>query len=74
MCPLPVCFFFVFFFVSFIRFFLLLLKLFFTPGYYDFNNGNCHTQVTETTARTPEEMATPEMMQEPPQNAKTQPG
>jgi len=62
----------IFFSVSFVPF-LLLLKLFFTPGYYDFDDGN-HTQATETRARKPEEMATPETMQEPPQNAKTQQG
>jgi hypothetical protein len=63
----------LFLFRIFICSFLLLLKLFFTPGYYNFDNGN-HTQAMETRARKPEEMAMPETMQEPPQNAKTQQG
>ena len=72
MCPLPICFFFIFVSISFIPF-LLLLKLLFTPGCYDFNIGK-HTQAMETRARKPEEMAMPKTMQEPPHNTKTQQG
>ena len=61
-----------FFSVSYVPF-LLLLKLFFTPGYYIFDDRN-HTQATEMRVRKHEEMAMPETMQEPPQNAKTQQG